>query len=72
MMSLVHWLLLQHGKYSDRYEIDDVPYYNITDEISRSQFAFDEVVHHRRWLIFAELSSSKFARFLKHTASHAQ
>jgi predicted DNA-binding protein YlxM (UPF0122 family) len=71
MMSLVRWLLLKHGQYSDRYEIEDVSYYYIADEISRSQFAFDEVIDQKQWRIFGKMSSSAFASFLKQTASHA-
>jgi hypothetical protein len=71
VMSLVRWLLLKHGQYSDRYPIDDVSYYYIADEISRSQFTFDEVISRQQWRVFATMTSKEFARFLKQTAEQA-
>lgn len=59
-MSLVRGILLKHGQYSDRYQIDDVSYYYIADEISRSQFAFDEVINRKQWQVFATVTSNEF------------
>ena len=72
VMSLVRWLLLKHGQYSDRYQIDDVSYYYIADEILRSQFAFDEVISRQQWRAIATMTSKEFARFLKQTAAQAR
>lgn len=71
IMSLVRWLLLQHGQYSDRYQIEDISYYYIADEISRTQFTFDEVIRGEQWQVFATMPLSQFARFLKQTAQQA-
>jgi len=71
VMSLVRMLLLKHGQYSDRYEINDVSYYYIADEISRSQFVMDELVTRRQWKSLASMSNKEFAHFLRSTAASA-
>jgi hypothetical protein len=71
LMSLVRTLLLKQGKYSARYEITDVSYYYLADEISRSQFAMDELISRRQWSVFSSMSSAEFAEFLRTTASGA-
>lgn len=71
IMSLIRWLLLQHGQHSDRYQIDDVSYYYIADEICRTQFTFDEVIQREHWRLFSTMTSSEFASFLKKTAKQA-
>ncbi|WP_182871486.1 transposase, partial [Rhodopirellula sp. JC639] len=71
VMSCVRMLLLKHGQYSKRYEISDVSYYYIADEISRSQFVMDELVASRQWKVFASMSLAEFTRFLRSTAAHA-
>jgi hypothetical protein len=71
VMSLVRWMLLKHGQYSERYQFDDVSYYYIADEISRSQFAFAELVNRQQWRTFATMTASEFANFLKQTAKKA-
>lgn len=72
VMSLVRWMLLKHGQYSDRYQIDDVSYYYIADEISRSKFTFDEMITRQQWQVFANTTSNEFARFLTKTAKQAR
>jgi hypothetical protein len=72
VMSLVRWLVLKHGQLSDRYQIDDVSYYYIADEISRTQFAFDEMISRQQWRTLATMASNEFARFLKQTAAQAR
>jgi hypothetical protein len=72
MMSLVRSMLLKHGKYSDRYEITDVSYYYLADEISRSQFAVEELISRSQWKVFASMTTSAFASFLKRVASTAE
>jgi hypothetical protein len=72
VMNLVRWLLLKHGQYSERHQIDDVSYYYIADEILRSQFAFDEVISRQQWRAIATITSKEFARFLKQTAAQAR
>lgn len=72
VISFVRWMLLKHGQYSDRYQIVDVSYYYIADEISRSQFAFDEAITRQQWKVFATMTLSQFARFLKQTAQQAR
>lgn len=71
VMSLVRTLLLKHGQSSERYEINDVSYYYLADEICRSQFAMDELVTRQQWSAFATMSATEFAQFLRSTASTA-
>jgi len=71
LMSLVRKLLLTHGQYSARYEISDVSYYYLADEISRSQFAMDEMISSSQWQVFAAMPLTEFTRFLKATAKGA-
>lgn len=71
MMSLIRSMLLAHGKYSERYEITDVSYYYIADEISRSQFAVSELIQRSSWKEFAKMTVREFAMTLKRYASQA-
>lgn len=71
VMSLIRLLILKHGKKSDRYKIVDVSYYYLADEISRSQFAIDELIDRKRWTVFGSMSKTAFAAFLKQTAKNA-
>jgi len=68
-MSLVRALLLKHGHYSDRYEIIDLSYYYLADEISRDQFAMDELISRRQWKMIASMTRPAFVKFLRATAS---
>ena len=70
-MSLVRQLLLKHGRYSERYEIRDVSYYYLADEIARTQFVADELVQPSRWKTFSAMTPIQFASFLKRTAQAA-
>lgn len=71
VMSLIRSLILKHGKKSDRYKVFDVSYYYLADEISRSQFAIDELIERRHWKVFGSMTTSEFAGFLKQTAKNA-
>ncbi len=71
LMSFVRTLLLKLGQYSDRYNITDVSYYYLADEISRSQFVMDELISRRQWSAFASMPSTEFNKFLRATASNA-
>ncbi len=72
MMSLIKSLLLKHGKYSDRYEITDLSYYYLADEIARAHFTSDEMIDAEAWEQLATMTWSKFVSFLIRTAAHAE
>lgn len=71
MMSLIRSMLLTHGKYSQRYEITDVSYYYLADEICRSQFAVTELIPRTAWKVFSTMTNTEFAKTLKRYASQA-
>jgi hypothetical protein len=72
VMNLIRLLLLAHAKPSKRYEIKNVSYYYMADEISRSQFAIEELIANSKWKVFASMGNREFARFLIKTASNAE
>lgn len=71
MMSLIRSMLLVHGKYSERYEVTDVSYYYLADEISRSQFAVSELIPRSAWKVFSTMPIKEFAKTMKRYASQA-
>ena len=74
LMSTMKILLKKHGQYSDRYEIVDLSYYYLTDEILRWHAALQwlEEDMHVDLTCFAKLPLNTFINQLKFIASNAK
>lgn len=71
IMSTLKGLLFKHGQPSDRYEIVDLSYYYLADEISRCHTGISMFIEDQHWEVFGRMKQSQFVRFLKQTASNA-
>jgi hypothetical protein len=71
LMSTIKALLKEHGQYSDRYEIPDLSYYYLADEILRWLTAFELVEDQVNLESITHQSHKKFIRTMKWIASKA-
>lgn len=72
IMSTIKALLLKHGQSSDRYEIVDLSYYYLADEIARTHAGINLFIDPCKWHCFGTMTRAEFTAFLKSTASHAK